>query len=107
MSRLHAVPLAVALLCAPVRAQAPAAPVDDDVRRLLLRLAPVPLPHARPITSVTFGPDGRTVTTVSNAEGKVCVWDSATGERLREWQLPDKRVVRSAVGAGGKLLATG
>src|SRR5262245_22899732 len=34
---------------------------DDEFRRWLLSLAPVPLQHTRSISGVTFGADGKTV----------------------------------------------
>ncbi|HYT94020.1 MAG TPA: WD40 repeat domain-containing protein [Gemmataceae bacterium] len=113
MSRLHAVYLAVAVTAVPIYAQTPAdkgdkqtpAATDDAIRRLLLRLAPVPLYHGQRISTLTFSPDGKTVTTVSNAEAKVSVFDSATGELLRSWQLPTRRIGHSALSSDGKLLA--
>jgi hypothetical protein len=109
MFRLHAVFLAVALAGQTAYAQAPAAgkgDIDDDIRRLLRKLAPVPLPHGESVSSVIFSRDGRSVVTVSNSAAKVHVWDSATGELLRQWQLPESQVKRSALAVDGKLLAT-
>ncbi len=113
MPRFLAVGLAALFLCPPAGAQAPAAKgaaglagASDETRRLLLRLAgPVPLRHTRSISSLVIAPDGRTVTTVSNAEARVFVWDALTGEQLREWRLPQGWIAQSAVGAGGKVLA--
>jgi dipeptidyl aminopeptidase/acylaminoacyl peptidase len=115
MPRLHAVCLAFVLTGFSAHAQPPApagggkAPADrgdEEVRRLLLRLAPTPLPHGQRISALAFSADGRTVTTVSDAEAGVFLWDSATGKLLRQWHLPQRWLARSAVGAGGKVLAT-
>jgi WD40 repeat protein len=114
MIRLPICCLAIVVMASMVQAQAPAAGgkaptpadrADDEVRRLLLRLAPTPLPHPGSIASVTFSPDGKTVTTVCNAAATVYQWDSASGKLLREWRLPQNWIAASAVGAGGKLLA--
>jgi WD40 repeat protein len=78
---------------------------EEEVFRLLLRLAPVPLPHGRPISSLTFSPDGRKIITVSNVEGRVFHWDAATGKLLRQVRLPLGGLDRSAVSKDGRLLA--
>jgi hypothetical protein len=115
MPRLRAVCLAFALTGTAAHAQmppaaeagkAPAGPADEEVRRLLLRLAPTPLPHARRISALAFTPDGKTVTTVCDDEARVYVWDAATGKLLHQWRLPQGRFAGSALGAGGKVLAT-
>jgi hypothetical protein len=114
MPRLPAVYLAFALTGTAAHAQAPPAAgakdpagrADEAVRRLLLRLAPTPLPHPQPVSALAFSPDGRTVTTVSDGVARVFVWDAATGRLLRQWQLPQRWLARSALGAGGKVLAT-
>src|SRR5438105_1563027 len=85
MPRLHAVYLAFVLTGASAQAQPPAAGgnkapadrADEEVRRLLLRLAPTPLPHGQRISALAFSADGRTVTTVSDAEARVFLWDAA------------------------------
>jgi outer membrane protein assembly factor BamB len=104
MFRLRALGLAVALAVPPAFAQPPAAAPKDDMR-WLLRVAPTPLPHPRSISSVTFSADGKTVTTVSDYEAKVYLWDAVTGKLLRELRLPQNSLARSAVADGGRLLA--
>jgi hypothetical protein len=110
MLRLHAACLAAALTGTLVHAQAPPAggkkQVDDaEVRRLLRRLAPVPLWHQLSVSSITFAPDGKTITTVCPGEAKVGVWDAATGELLKELRLPQRQLRGAQVAAGGKVLA--
>jgi WD domain, G-beta repeat len=112
MPRLSAISAAILLMhavFAPSPAQAqdkpPPARPDDDVGRLLRSLAPVPLLHAYPVTSMIFAADGRTVTTVSDFPGRLTVWDAYSGKRLREWRLPQHVIARSVLSADGKVLA--
>src|SRR5262249_16925585 len=77
---------------------------EEEVFRLLLKLAPVPLQHQQPVSSLTFSADGKTVTTVSNAEGRLVHWDAATGKLLRQVRLPLGSLERSAVSKDSRLL---
>src|SRR4051794_36032839 len=74
MFRLCAFGLAVTLAAPAAAAQPPAGGAVDD-HRWLLRVAPTPLPHGRSLSSVTFSRDGRTVTTVSDYDATVFLWD--------------------------------
>jgi hypothetical protein len=97
----------------PARAQAPAGPkakvaaarADDEVLRRLLGLGPVPLPQGWPIDAIAFSADGKAVTTVSNVQARVLVWDAATGELLRRVKLPLGAMDNSAVSADSRLVA--
>ena len=115
MCRWHAVCLAVVLASTTIRAQAPPSAASDKaradraearLRRLIMELAPVPLPHWEKVTSIAFSADGKTVTTVSKTDPTIFEWDSATGKLLRKWRLPQRWLKRTAMGAGGKVLAT-
>jgi hypothetical protein len=108
MSRLSAISVGVVLMStalgsAPAQ-EKPAARPDDDIGRLLRSLAPVPLPHAYPVSSMIFSADGRTVTTLIDSPGQVTVWDAYSGKKLREWRPSQEVIAKSALSADGKLL---
>jgi hypothetical protein len=97
---------ATALAGQPSPSIPPRAPTPDaEVDRLLMRLAPVPLRHSQPITTLTFAADGRTVTTVSDAEAAVFLWDGLTGKVLQRRRLPLGRLEGSSLSGNGQLLA--
>src|SRR5947207_974099 len=111
MSHLHAFCVVIAFVGTSLFAQAagdeskPSGGANDDIARLLLQLAPVPLPHPYPIDSITFSRDGKTVTTVSNAEARVFVWEAASGRLVRHWRLPRNYIASSSMDAEAKILA--
>jgi hypothetical protein len=78
---------------------------EEEVFRLLMQIAPVPLPHHQPISSLTFSPDGRIVTTVSDAEASVFLWEAATGKLLHQVRLPMRQLDNSAVSRDGRRIA--
>jgi WD40 repeat protein len=83
----------------------PPAHSDDDVLRLLLRLAPVPLRQERPIDSLVFSGDGKTVTTVSNLDAEVFTWNALTGALRKRVRLPLRSLNHSALSGDGSRLA--
>jgi hypothetical protein len=68
-------------------------------------MAPVPLQHSRPISALAFSADGKTITTVSDAEARIVHWDAASGKQLRQLRLPMVSLQRSAISKDGRLVA--
>src|SRR5262245_48468477 len=106
MSRFHVGCLTILLTASPALAQPDKKSKLDDaqVRKLLMSLAPVPLPHNKPIDAITFTPDGNTVVSVSNRAGKVFRWEASSGRLLREWGMPQGTFHTSALSADGSVL---
>jgi RNA polymerase sigma factor (sigma-70 family) len=61
--------------------------------------------HRKPVTAVTFSPDGHTLATGSHNEGVVHLWKVSSGKEIRRLEAPSVEPV--AFSPDGKLLATG
>ena len=72
--------------------------VEPDSGRELCRL-----PHDSLVVCATFSPDSRTLAT-SNGEGRVILWNVATGELITSF-APNRLVVRLQFSADGRKLA--
>ncbi|QDU21855.1 protein kinase domain-containing protein [Urbifossiella limnaea] len=55
---------------------------------------------------LTYSPDGRLLAGVTWQEGRVTVWDAATGDEVAAWQAHDGRVNGLAFALDGRTLAT-
>src|SRR6266545_144568 len=69
----------------------------------LVRMGSTSLRHGSTVLAVALAPDGKTVAAAS-IDGRLCVWDTASGALLREWR-PDALAL--AWSPDGKTLATG
>ena len=57
------------------------------------------------VTSVAFAPDGQTLAS-AGPTGRLMLWQTATGQKLREWQLPGT-ILRVEFTPDGRHLALG
>jgi WD40 repeat protein len=64
-----------------------------------------PLRHPRPVFSAVFSPDGRWIASGSG-DGKLRVWDAATGHRLPAFQAHEQPIHCVAFSPDGQRLAT-
>jgi WD40 repeat protein len=76
-------------------------PADGSVREDAPRLA-----HAAPVADAAFTPDGAGVVTAGN-DGRVCVWDAATGRPVRRLHGHADAVAAVAAGPDGASYSAG
>jgi WD40 repeat protein len=65
--------------------------------------------HLDQVAQAVFSPDGKTVATATRApagEGKVCLWEAASGKLVRQWEANPKETKAIGYSADGKTLAT-
>src|SRR5882724_5366330 len=67
--------------------------------------APAALAHPKPVHSVVFSPDSRTLLSGGD-DGNVRVWDVATRREVRRWKGHEGGVLALALTGDGKTLAT-
>jgi WD40 repeat protein len=60
--------------------------------------------HEAPVRCITFAPDGKTLVS-GGADGRLILWDVATGDRIREWRFHGW-VIWVAFAPDGRHLAT-
>jgi hypothetical protein len=75
--------------------------------RALARLGDHRFYHGSGIISAVLSPDGRRIASADDHHRTIVVWDSASGERLRELSIPRSFVSRLAFSPDGKTLASG
>jgi WD40 repeat protein len=63
--------------------------------------------HTKPVTSVAWTPDGKTLVTAGGYDRTIRLWDGTTGKELRSWVAHETDVTHVAVSSDGKTLASG
>ncbi len=71
----------------------------------LARLGTVRLRHADDELLVALSPDGKTIASAGGREGRIVLWERATGKRLREFREAGTWIVQLGFSPDGKFLA--